>query len=130
MESNTPQDSAALALQAQTLATNVEELTRQNQEMRLQLQQEENHSPMRMGTNRNNDEDSHKRDDYRRPNTSEEANSDILRDMSREMDKLRNAMREKMDRNLEGMVKSIDSPFTTRILECSLPLKFHLPQLK
>ena len=85
---------------------------------------------MRMGTNRNNDEDSHKRDDYRRPNTSEEANSDILRDMSREMDKLRNAMREKMDRNLVGMVKRIDSPFTTKILECSLPSKFHLPQLK
>ena len=40
MESN--QDSVALALQVQTLATSVEELTRQNQEMRLQLQQEEN----------------------------------------------------------------------------------------
>ena len=108
----------------------MEELTRQNQEMRLQLQQEENLSPIRMGTNRNNDEDSNKRDDCRRPNTSEEANSNILRDMSREMDKLRNAMREKMDRNLDGMVKRIDSPFTTIILECSLPSKFHLPQLK
>ena len=64
MESNTPQDSTALALQVQTLATNVEELTKQNQEMRLQLQQEENHSPIRTGTNMNNDEDSHKRDDY------------------------------------------------------------------
>ena len=42
MESN--QDSAALAQQIQALAAIVEELTRQNQEMNLQLQQEENQS--------------------------------------------------------------------------------------
>ena len=35
MESGTPQDSAELALQTQTLTASVEELTRQNQEMRL-----------------------------------------------------------------------------------------------
>ena len=42
MESN--QDSAALAQQVQALAATVEELTRQNQEMKLRLQQEENWS--------------------------------------------------------------------------------------
>ena len=42
MESN--QDSAALAQQIQALADTVEELTRQNQEMKLRLQQEENRS--------------------------------------------------------------------------------------
>ena len=42
MESN--QDSAALAQQVQALAATVEELTRQNQEMKLRLQQEENRS--------------------------------------------------------------------------------------
>ena len=35
MESNTPQDSATLVLQIQTLTASVEELTRQNQEIRL-----------------------------------------------------------------------------------------------
>ena len=40
MESN--QDSAALAQQVQALVAIVEELTRQNQEMKLLLQQEEN----------------------------------------------------------------------------------------
>ena len=95
MESNTPQDSAALELQIQTLTTSEEELTEQNQEMRLQLQQEENRSPTRIETNWNNDEDSHQRDDYRRLNSSNEANSDLLKDMRREMDELRNAMREK-----------------------------------
>ena len=41
MESNASQDPIALALQIQALMANVEELTRQNQEMRVQLQQEE-----------------------------------------------------------------------------------------
>ena len=42
MESN--QDSTALAQQVQALEATVEELTRQNQEMKLRLQQEENRS--------------------------------------------------------------------------------------
>ena len=42
MESN--QDSAALAQQIQALVATVEELTRQNQEMKLQLQQKESQS--------------------------------------------------------------------------------------
>ena len=46
------------------------------------------------------------------------------------MDELKNAMKEKTDRNLDGMVKRTDSPFTTKVLECPLPPKFHLPQLE
>ena len=100
MEYNIPQDSAALALQIQTLTASLEELTKQNQEMRLQLQQEENRSPTKVGTNRNNDEDNNKRDDYRRPNSSNKANSDLLKDMRKEMDELRKAIREKTNQNL------------------------------
>ena len=95
MESNTPQDSATLVLQIQTLTASVEELARQNQEIRLQLQPKENRSPTRVGTNRNNDEDSHRRDDYQRLNSSDEVNSDLLRDIRKEMDELRNMVREK-----------------------------------
>ena len=40
MESNANQDLTALALQIQKLVASVEELTRQNQEMKLWLQQE------------------------------------------------------------------------------------------
>ena len=43
MESNAHQDPAALALQIQALAASMEELTKQNQEIRLLLQQEDNH---------------------------------------------------------------------------------------
>ena len=95
MESNTQQDSTALVLQIQTLITSVEELSKQNQEMRLQLQQEEYRSPMRVGINKNNNEDSHRRDDFRQPNSLDETNSNLLRDIRKEMDKLRNAIREK-----------------------------------
>ena len=95
MESNTQQDSAALVLQIQTLITSVEELSKQNQEMRLQLQQKEYRSPTRVGINKNNNEDSHRRDDFRQPNSLDKTNSNLLKDMRKEMDKLRNAIREK-----------------------------------
>ena len=42
MESKVIQDPAALVLQIQLLAATMEELTRQNQEMRQQSQQEDN----------------------------------------------------------------------------------------
>ena len=73
MESNVNQDLAALALQIQLLVATVEELTRQNQEMRQWLQQEDN----RLETNRDDDGDSHRR----QPDTPEGANSDLLREM-------------------------------------------------
>ena len=46
------------------------------------------------------------------------------------MDELRSAIREKTDRSLDRMVRRTDSPFTTRVLECPMPSKFHLPQLE
>ena len=57
MESNANQDPAALALQIQSFATTVEELTRQNQEMRQRLQQEDNRSE----TNRDDNGDNHRK---------------------------------------------------------------------
>ena len=126
MESNTPQDLAALALQIQTLTASMEELTRQNQEIRLWLQQEDNH----FETNRDDNGDSQRKDDRQRPVTPKGARSDLLREMRKEMDELRNAIKEKTDRSLDWMVRRTDSPFTTAILECPMPLKFRLPQLK
>ena len=118
MESNVNQDLVALAPQIQLLMAIMEELTRQNQEMRQGLQQEDNHSE----TNRDDDRDSHKR----QPSTLEGANSDLLK----EIDELRNAIRGKTDQSLDRMVRKIDSPFTLTIQECLVPLKFYLPQLE
>ena len=66
MESN--QDSVALAQQVQALVATVEELTRQNQEMRLRLQQEENQSR----ANQEDEGDSYRRNDRQGPTTPDE----------------------------------------------------------
>ena len=122
MESTTSQDPVALALQVQSLAAMVEELTKQNQEMRQRLQQEEN----RIDVNGDNGVDSNRR----RTSTPEETNSDVLKEMRKEMDEFRNAIREKMDQSLDRIVKKTDSPFTMAVQECPVPSKFRLPQLK
>ena len=122
MESTTSQDPAALAMQVQSLATMVEELTRQNQEMRQQLQQEQNQTDGN-GNNRINSNGRH-------TSTPEETNSDLLREMRKEMDELRNAIREKKDQSLDRIVRKTDSPFTVVVQECLVRSKFRLPQLE
>ena len=122
MESNTSPDLAALALHIQSLAATVEELTRQNQEMRQQLQHENNHTDI----NKDGNEDSSKR----RTSTPEEVSPDLLKEMRKEMDELRNAIKGKMDQSLERIVRKTDSPFTVVVQECPVPSKFHLPQLE
>lgn len=126
MEPNASQDPAAFALQIQALMANMEELTRQNQEMRLQLQQEGNRI-----VNENEDEENNiRRDGSMRANPSDEASNDLLKSTWKEMDELKNAMKEKIEKNLDERVKRTDSPFTARVLKCPLSLKFHLPQLE
>ena len=87
MESN--QDFAALAQQVQALAAIVEELTRQNQEMKLRLQQEENQSR----ANQEDEGDSLRRSDRRGPTTPNEPHSDFLQEMRKGMDELRKAIK-------------------------------------
>ena len=48
----------------------------------------------------------------------------------REIDELRNALKEKTDRSVDKMVRATDSPFTTVVLECPVPSKFRLPPLE
>ena len=50
--------------------------------------------------------------------------------MRKEMDKLRNAIKGKMDRSLDRVVRATNSPFITAVLECPVPSKFRLPQLE
>ena len=95
MESN--QDSAALAQQIQALAATIEELTRQNQEMKLRLQQEENRSK----GNLENEGDSRRRSDQPRPLSPEDQNSDLLWEIRKEMDELRSAIKEKTERSVD-----------------------------
>ena len=46
------------------------------------------------------------------------------------MDELRSAIKEKTERSVDRLVRVTDSPFTTTVLECPVPLKFRLPQLE
>ena len=124
MESN--QDSVALAQQIQALAATIEELTRQNQEMKLRLQQEENQSK----GNPENEGDRRRRSDQPRPLSPEDQNSDLLQEMRKELDELRSAIKEKTERSVDKLVRAIDSPFTAAVLECPVLSKFRLPQLE
>nr|XP_023896716.1 uncharacterized protein LOC112008611 [Quercus suber] len=94
--------------------------------MKLWLQQEENRS-------KNNVEDegnSHRRSEHRRPTTLVEQNSDLFQEMRKEMDGLRNAIREKTNQSVGRMVRATNSPFTAAVLGCPVPSKFQLPQLE
>ena len=121
MESN--QDSAALAQQVQSLAATVEELTRQNQEMKLRLQPEENRSKGSLEDEGN----SQRRSDYHGLVSPDDQNSDLFREMRKEMDELRSAIKEKTEQSVDILVRATDSPFTTAVLECLVPSKFRLP---
>ena len=61
---------------------------------------------------------------------SDGTSNDLLKSMRKERDKLTNAMKEKMGKILDRMVKRTDSFFTTKVLKCPLLPKFYLPQLK
>ena len=50
--------------------------------------------------------------------------------MRKEMDMLRNTIKGKIERSLDRMVRTTDSPFTAAVLECPVPSKFRLPQLE
>lgn len=92
----------------------------------MQLQREEN-----CDVNKNEDEEnSNRRDRSRRADLLDRASNDLLKSMQKEMDELKNVMKEKTGKNLDGMAKKTDSSFTTRVLECPLPPKFRLPQLE
>ena len=94
--------------------------------MKLRLQQEESQpkgSPKDEG-------DSRKRNDQTRPLSPKDQNLDVLREMRKEMDELRSAIREKTEQSVDRLVKATDSPFTTAVLGCLVPSKFRLPQLE
>ena len=46
------------------------------------------------------------------------------------MDELRNAIKGKIDRSLDRMVRKTNLPFTIAVLECPVSSKFRLPQLE
>ena len=69
----------------------------------------------------------------RRIRTTKENSSrmkSMLHNIRREMDELRNAVKDRVIENLDGVIQRMDSPFTTKVLKRPLPPKFHIPQLE
>lgn len=52
------------------------------------------------------------KDGLRRTKWSDKASNDLLRRMRKEMDELKNAMKGKTTKNLDGMVRRTNFPFT------------------
>ena len=94
--------------------------------MKLRLQQEENQSK----GNLEDEGDSQRRSDQPQTHSPEDQNFDLLREMRKEMDKMRSAIKEKTEWSVDRLVRATDSPFTAAVLECLVPLKFRLPQLE
>ena len=53
-----------------------------------------------------------------------------MKNLRKELDEVKNAMKGKTAMNLDGMLKRTYSPFIASVLECPLPPKFRLPQLE
>ena len=125
-----PQPDAVQQQQIQALMANVEKLTRQNEELRKTMESQ-NAEHWQTGENQNEEESNSQAN--RRDKTSGEDSSKMeneLRNMRKEMDELKSAMKDKGGENLDGMIRRMDSPFTTKVLNCPLLSKFHLPQLE
>ena len=57
-------------------------------------------------------------------------NNHLMKNLWKELDEVKNAMKGKTAMNLDGMLKWTDSPFIASFLECPLPPKFCLLQLE
>ena len=116
--------------QIQALLAYVEELTHQNEE--LQKTMESQNAEHRRTIEIQNEDESNSQA-TRKDRTSGDDSSRMeneLRNMRKEMDELKSAMKDKGEENLDGMIRRTDSPFTTKVLNHPLLPKFCLPQLE
>jgi len=130
-----PPDLVVMAQQIQALTTNVQELMKQNEELKHRAHLEgSNASHHQRSHNRHDDEASSPKNSKGRDATEYTGQSmhdnDHMMKSLRELDEVKNAMKGKMAMNLDGILKRTDSPFTANVLECPLPPKFRLPQLE
>ena len=132
----TPSDLVVMAQQIQALTVNVPELMRQNEELKQRACPEgSNTSHHRQSCSRHDEEASSLRNSRGKDTTEYTRqfapdNNHLMKNLQKELDEVKNSMKGKTTMNLDGMLKWVDSPFTTSVLECPLPPKFHLSQLE
>ena len=126
----TPQLDVVQQQQIQALLANVEELTHQNEEL-WKTRESQNTERWWTGENQNEEESNSQANRWDRTLGEDSTRvENELHNMRKEMDKLKSAMKDKGEENLDRMIWRMESPFTTEVLNCPLPPKFYLPQFK
>ena len=116
--------------QIQALLANVEELTRQHVKLRKTMESQDVER-RRIGEKQNEEEsNSQANRQYKTSGEDSTRMENELRNIRKEVDELKSAIKDKGRENLDGMIWRMDSPFTTDVLNCPLPPKFRLPQLE
>jgi len=128
-------DLMVMAQQIQALAANVQELKKQNENLKRRVHSKGTNTSQSQRNHNDNDNEGHSPRNSRREISKHTAqlthgNIQMMKNMRKELDEVKNTMMGKTTINLDCMIKRIDSPFTASILECPLPPKICLPQLE
>ena len=135
-EAVAPPDPVVMAQQIQALTANVQELMRQNEELKRRACPEGNNTSHHRWSHSRHDEEASSPGNSKGKDTTEytrqftPGNNYLMQNLQKELDEVKNAMKGNIAMNLDGMLKRIDSSFTPSVLGCPLPLKFRLPQLE
>lgn len=137
MDSTTaaPPDSMVMAQQIQELIVNVQEFMKQNEDLKWKAHPEGTSASQSHHNHDDNDDEAHNPGNSRRETSKLTAQStrgsdQMMKNIRKELDEVKNAIKGKTTINLDGMIKRTNLPFTTSVLECPLPPKFRLPQLE
>ena len=131
-----PPDPVMMAQQIPALTANVQELMRQNEELKRRAHPEGSNTSHHPRSHSRHDEEASSLGNSKGKDTTEYTgqftpdNDHLMQNLQKELDEVKNAMKGKTAMNLDGMLKRTDLPFTASVLECSLPPKFCLPQLE
>ena len=126
--------------QIQALLSNVEELTHHNEKLQKTIESQnlkrqrtvENQNEeeqLRRLKGHNNEEESNSQANKQDRTSGEDSSrmENKLCNIRKEMDELRSAMKDKGEKNLDGIIQRANSPFTIGKLNRPLPPKFPLP---
>ena len=131
-----PLDHVVVVQQIQALVANVQKLMKQNKELKCQAHAKGSNASHHQLSYSRHDKEARNPENNKGKDTTEYTgqsmhdNNHMMKSLRRELDEVKNAMKGKTTMNLDGMLKRTNSPFTTSVLECLLPLKFRLPQLE
>ena len=131
-----PPDPMVMAQQIQALTANVQELMKQNEELKCRARLEGSNASHHWRSRSRHDEEASSPENSKGKDATEYTgqsmhdNDHMMKSLRRELDEVKYAMNGKTAMNLDGMLKRIYSPFTASVLECPLPPKFRLPQLE